>query len=1021
MSDLLARLKSALAGQYEAESEIGRGGMATVYLARDVKHDRQVALKILHPDLAKSVGTERFLREIGILARLNHPNILGLIDSGEADGLLYYVMPYVEEESLRQRLARESQLPIEDAIQVTREVADALSYAHGLDIVHRDIKPGNILFVAGHAVVSDFGIARAVTEAAGDALTQTGMSVGTPHYMSPEQATGETGADPRSDLYSLGCVLYEMVGGEPPYTGPSSQAVLSRHSQADIPSVSIIRPQTPPHVQAVIEKALSKSPADRFRSAERMREALSGEVAVTTSRSRGVSSIDWKRIAFAVAGVIVVAAAAYTVAQLRPSAEGDDTAGLIEGRIVILPFFEEDSLGKPLDGKSIARLLSLKLLGERYEAAPMPDVLGQVERLCPPGPAERQCGINVAESLKAEYFVYGRVMTLRGDSVQLEATMVSQADTRGLGSMSVTGSQVDPYIVLDDLARQIWVAPSDRTGERVLYESALRTENPEAWIALSDGEEYIAAGNWGAALAAYEKVVEADPDLAFGWYRLAMVRDYAMDVPGALEAAERADALSEQLSERDRRSLAAHRAMIEGDPARAEALYRELLLDYPDDVESLFQVGYIYWAYGRSLGLSMAEATDPLKKGLALYPGNSAAGAYLIWALIAGSGLDESVLAEVDSVAVLYFGKDTGLYETNALRAIRRLDRESLRASLASLRREESPFESVHVAPLLILMGTKLLEVPDLEVIAEHALAVADSANYWRPEALDLLAGVQAGRGKWAEASNAYARRNQLVGSRASVLGTISLTYLASLSPFDPFPVNADSLRSELEAWDPAVEVPRDALGELLSPHDSQVAYERLQHVSRIACQVRGYLLGLLSASEGDYEATRNYASMIEGCEPDILAPTVSGDLAEALRAEVLFRQNRFEDALESLDSIQRRVNYATALRLPIVGLGRETYLRARVLQELEQYDEAQRLYSVVLESANYDLLAPIHLHTGKIREAQGDTARAIWHYESFAELWKDSDPEYQPRVTEVLQHVADLKREAIDATAGGG
>ena len=1020
MSDLLARLKSALSGRYEVEAEIGRGGMATVYLARDVKHDRQVALKVLHPDLAKSVGAERFLREIGILARLNHPNILGLIDSGEADGLLYYVMPYVEEESLRQRLAREIQLPIEDAIQVTREVADALSYAHGLDIVHRDIKPGNILFVAGHAVVSDFGIARAVTEAAGDALTQTGMSVGTPHYMSPEQATGEIDADPRSDLYSLGCVLYEMVGGEPPYAGPSSQAVLSRHSQADIPSVSIIRPQTPPHVQRVIEKSLAKSPADRFKTAEQMRDSLSEQAPAVTTAGRRAWSLNWNRVGLAAAGVIAVSAAAYTVAQLRSSAGGDDSSGLIEGRIVILPFFEEDSLGKPLDGRSIARLLSMKLVGERYEAVPLPVVAGQVERLCARGPAERQCGIIVADKLGAEFFVYGRVMRLRGDSVQLEATMVDRTNTRGLGSMSVTGSQVDPYIVLDDLARQIWIAPADRTGERIVYESALLAENPEAYIALIDGEEFVEAGEWGSAVDAFERVVEADPDLAFGWYRLAIARDYVMDAVGALEAAERAEALSEQLSERDRRSLAAHRAMIEGDPAKAEALYRELLLDYPDDVESLFQVGYIYWAYGRSLGLSMAEATVPLKEGLALYPGNRAAGAYLVWALIAGSGLDESVLAEVDSVAVLYLGKETGLFETHALRAIRRLDSESLRASLGSLRREESPFESVHVAPLLILMGTKLLEVPDLEVIAEHALAVADSASDWRPHALELLAGVQAGRGKWAEARNAYARRNQLVGSRASVLGTISLTYLASLSLFDPFPVNADSLRSELEAWDPAVEVPRDALGEQLSTQDSQNAYERLQGVSRIACQVRGYLLGLLSASEGDYEATRNYASMIEGCEPDILAQTVSGDLAEALRAEVLFRQNRFEEALEALDSIQRRVNYATALRLPIVGLGRETYLRARVLQELGQYDEAQRLYSVVLESANYDLLAPIHLHTGKIREAQGDTARAIWHYESFAELWKDSDPEYQPRVREVLQHVADLKREAIDATAGG-
>ncbi|HEX9218737.1 MAG TPA: serine/threonine-protein kinase, partial [Gemmatimonadales bacterium] len=218
-------MRAALADRYTIERELGHGGMATVYLAQDLKHHRKVAIKVLEPELAAALGPERFLREIEIAAGLNHPHILPLYDSGEAATSLYYVMPYVEGETLRDRLKREGQLPLEDAVRITREVADALSYAHSHDVVHRDIKPENILFQAAHAVVSDFGIARAITAAAGASLTATGIAIGTPGYMSPEQGAASARVDERSDIYSLGCVLYEMLAGEPPFTGPSAESI----------------------------------------------------------------------------------------------------------------------------------------------------------------------------------------------------------------------------------------------------------------------------------------------------------------------------------------------------------------------------------------------------------------------------------------------------------------------------------------------------------------------------------------------------------------------------------------------------------------------------------------------------------------------------------------------------------------------------------------------------------------------------------------------------------------------------
>jgi len=274
MTDQLDRLKTALADRYAIEREIGSGGMATVYLAQDIKHERQVALKVLRPALAAALGPERFLQEIKIAANLRHPHILPLYDSGEADGFLYYVMPYVDGESLRDRLAREKQLAIDDALQVAREVADALSYAHGHGVVHRDIKPENILLESGHAVVADFGIARAIDAAGGERLTETGVAIGTPAYMSPEQAGGEKELDGRSDLYSLGCVLYEMLAGQPPFTGPTVESLVHQHLSAEPPNVTAIRPSVPGWVVAALERSLAKTPADRFNPVAQFGEAL---------------------------------------------------------------------------------------------------------------------------------------------------------------------------------------------------------------------------------------------------------------------------------------------------------------------------------------------------------------------------------------------------------------------------------------------------------------------------------------------------------------------------------------------------------------------------------------------------------------------------------------------------------------------------------------------------------------------------------------------------------------------------
>ncbi|HEY5939777.1 MAG TPA: serine/threonine-protein kinase, partial [Gemmatimonadales bacterium] len=269
------RLQAALSDRYDLQRELGRGGMATVYLARDLKHRRSVAIKILHPDLAASVGLERFQREVEIAARLNHPRILTLIDSGEADGLLYYVMPYVQGESLRSRLKAEGRLSLAEAVRVARDVATALGYAHEQGVVHRDIKPENVMFHEGETTVTDFGISKALSGDGDANLTQAGTALGTPAYMSPEQASGDDALDGRSDLYSLGCMLYEMLAGRPPFTGLTAQAVIMKRFTETVPSIGAARDDIPPGIDRVLARALTRNPDDRFATAAQFIQALS--------------------------------------------------------------------------------------------------------------------------------------------------------------------------------------------------------------------------------------------------------------------------------------------------------------------------------------------------------------------------------------------------------------------------------------------------------------------------------------------------------------------------------------------------------------------------------------------------------------------------------------------------------------------------------------------------------------------------------------------------------------------------
>ncbi len=526
------RLRAALASRYRILREVGRGGMAAVYLAEDLKHDRRVAVKVLRPEVAMALGPQRFLREIQIAALLAHPHILPLHDSGEAEGFVFYVMPYVEEETLRDRLIRQRQLPIGEAVRIAQEVADGLAYAHGFGVVHRDVKPENILFLGGHAVLADFGVATAVGAAGTARLTETGFALGTPVYMSPEQALGQAGIDGRSDTYSLGCVLYEMLAGEAPFVGSSPQAVVARKLSDPVPALSSLRETVPPALEDAIRRALAKAPADRFDTPAEFASAAAAAASGATTGS-GVRTASRPRIPRAVvltAGLLAVALVG--ALWVRQAAEG---GGRPRESVVTSP-------GVPTRPTTIAVLPfeNLGPAGEEYFAAGMTDEitnrlaavsgLGLVSRRA----AQRYGNSNltlreIGRELGIDYLLVGSVRWggTGGGSRRARVTLelVSAADERQLWSTTYDRLIDDIFQVQSDIAGEVagrlGVTPLE--GER----SSMRakpTENPEAYTLYLKGRYF-----WNkrtdediqTALDYFQQAVDLDPGYSVAWVGIA--------------------------------------------------------------------------------------------------------------------------------------------------------------------------------------------------------------------------------------------------------------------------------------------------------------------------------------------------------------------------------------------------------------------------------------------------------------------------------------------------------------------
>ena len=966
MTDQLDRLKSALSGRYAIERAIGSGGMATVYLAVDLKHGRRVAVKVLQPQLAAALGVERFLQEIRFTASLTHPHILTLIDSGEADGFLYYVMPYVEGETLRERMTREGQLPLDDALRITREVASALAYAHGHDVIHRDIKPENVLLSTGEAVVADFGIARAVSEAGGEHLTETGISLGTPAYMSPEQATAEHEIDGRSDIYSLACVLYEMLAGEVPFAGANAQAIVAKKLSQATPHISVVRELVPQTVDHALARALAKAPADRFATAELFAAALpppAGSVTTAAVQSR-------RRPIAAVAATGLIVAAALVGVMLRSRSDSDVDRNLLavapfdvlsqQGELAIWGEGMVDMLSRSLDGAGPIRTLSPTLSVKRWE-----------------GRADAASAEDFGRRTGSGLVVFGTLVGLGSDSARVAATLLdverssvlAESDLRDRADRVDRLSDSLAVRLLGDLTRERSI------GGAPLY--SLGSKSPAAIKAFLQGEMLYRRSSWDSARVYYERAIDLDSSFALAYRRVSTVLgwnelDYGLGSEALLPYQLRAGQLNRGLAPRESllvvaESLYAGLAVsFDGDWSRIDRLLatmEQAAHKYPEDPEVWYELGEARYHFGQSAGVTLEATYDAFRGSIAL--DSSYAPAYI----------------HATELALRLEGVDAGRRTLAALLALEPVGYEAGAAHLALALLDPERAQSAELEAELDTLSDLAMThaFTHLQYYPDSAESAVRIARAWAERSSDVryqLRWVLAFRGHLNEAYRAIQQVDWRIPETRFWTAQAAFAELALLGAFPD-----DTVRAVYDAWLDA------GYGEGV------------------------FLTHRWRADRGDTAALRRIIQVGEERLPERRA-AVSPDSAlgiwgtQCARAYLSLARGDTAAALEAFEALRDWPTVPWAYK--------ERLTRAQLLAAVGRDAEAAAVLDQI-PSVGYPP-APVEvvwiLERARVNDRLGNREKAAEGYAYVVDVWRDADPLLQPFVEEARRALRRLVAE---------
>jgi eukaryotic-like serine/threonine-protein kinase len=769
VSDVPAPLADALRDRYALERELGRGGMATVYLATDLRHKRRVALKVLDPAIGALLGRERFLREIETAAQLQHPHILPVHDSGDAAGLLWYTMPFVEGESLRDRLRRDRRLPVAEAVRLGREIAGALDHAHRKGVIHRDIKPENILLSDGQALVADFGIARTSTPG-GETLTQTGFSLGTPAYMSPEQAMGDRAVDGRSDQYALGCLIFELAAGQPPYTGATSQAVVARHLTDPVPALSAVRPDVPAGVSAAVQRAMTKTPDERFPTAGAFGEALGAGLEVSAAPDRTTRRIRWRAfIPMAAFAIVVVVAILLT--RRDPTAADSAAARPAAPLVAVLPL---ETIGNDTSQRYFTAGMTEEIAGQLSKLGGLRVVSTAVAQ----GYAGSRDGLSsMARELGVGSVVGGSVRRA-GDQVRIAVRLIAAPSGQTLWSNQYDRSLADVLQVQSDVAQEVAaVLKAQLTPDEANRLGHTGKVNPEAHDLFLRSFEMnsVDRDETRAGMALLNQALALDSTYAEAWTELARRYTFLSVFGGAM--------------------------FVDS----ATALARKAISLEPDQPEAYAIIGDIQSQQGR-----LAEAEASYGKALALNPSNLTALADLSFLKITLGRHDQGLKLAARAVPIAG-NHPLVYYHVGA--ALLRLERDDITEAwlLAGARRSNPPLSRLEVQ----LSELDFLHGRNREAVdrADRLLAREpgnEEAGAWRAELATLLSEADAGRRAGAfAATNPTARSGWLLSESFSAM--LGLAWHR----------NGERRRAD-SVWDAALEADRR---DLAQGHDNPDRY----------------------------------------------------------------------------------------------------------------------------------------------------------------------------------------------------
>jgi tetratricopeptide (TPR) repeat protein/tRNA A-37 threonylcarbamoyl transferase component Bud32 len=1034
MPAALEQVKVALADRYAVERVLGSGGMATVFLAQDLKHRRQVAIKVLHPELAAALGSDRFLREIEIAAALQHPHVLPVYDSGDADGLLYYVMPFVEGESLSTRVAREGALPVDEVIRILREVVDALAYAHSRGLVHRDIKPDNVLLSGRHALVADFGVAKAVSAAGGEGLTATGLAIGTPSYMAPEQATADPNVDHRADIYAVGVVAYELLAGQPPFRGPTAQAVVAAHL-ADTPEpVDAHRSSITPALAALVMRCLEKLPADRAQSAEDLLHALEAMATPSGSTAAAPAAQPAAPRPAQVAGLYALA----SVAVLGLVYVAMDVVGLpgwvLPGAVLLL------AAGFPI------MLVTSRMERQRAKgstlAAPLPEAKGLRRwltwRRAILGGVVAFAGLTVVAGgyMAMRVLGIGPVGTLMATGVLEERDRIILADF-----VDRTGDSTLSYAVTEAFRVDLGQSPSvTLVSGSELDEAFARMEReaPEAMtegiareVAVREGIKAVVAGEINALGGSY--VLSAQLLAAESGEVLVPARETARDSTQIIEAVDR---LSNRLRERIGESLRSIRA--------TPPLERVATASLPA-LRKYSQASRAIDAGESARGIALLKETIALDTAFAA--------AYRALAIHLGNfGIERALAAE--SMSKAYRFRDR-LPERERLwtAGSYHMQRNEVEAALVPyLELLESEPES---APLVNNIGVLYSRSRDSERALEYYQRAAELEPDMPNSAFNVVVThIELGRLDSARAANeAWAAQvgdHPVVHANEYFITMSEFDYDAAERALDGWAMYVDAstssiltaLRIQLAAVRGRVSaMQRELEGSEQRARQGLQVPEHLRAVATVAiydAEVRARPEGALARLESALEQfpldslepfDRPYTELAEAYaragrperartwleEFDREVPREFRPLAEIdydhASAYVTLAAGRLEEAVQSFRRADKGgcpVCVLPGLARAYDALGNSDSLLA-VLERYVTTPDDDRIFEDPLE------LAGVYLRLGEVHEARDQRDQAIDYYSRLVDLWQDADPELQTVVSDVRQRIARLVREGAD------